>query len=114
MSKAGKSILKCLRKSRNHQQGKFRPLRPLDTKTRTARQVPMTPDVKMALQRLAKVRSLTSATTEAVSRHVFTYEGRPLQRVSWSFKTALKDVGITDFDSMTSATAPPRTYEWQG
>ena len=75
----------------------FITLRPLDTKTRTARQVPMTPDVKVALQRLAKVRSLPPPPTESAFRHVFTYEGRPLQRVSRSFKTALKDAGITDF-----------------
>ena len=75
----------------------FITLRSLDTKTKTARQVPMTPDVKVTLQRLAKVRSLTTAATEAASRHVFTYEGRSLQRVSRSFKTALKDAGITDF-----------------
>jgi integrase len=75
----------------------FITLRSLDTKTKTARQVPMTPDVKVILQRLAKVRSLTTATTGAVTRHVFTYEGRPLRRVSRSFKTALKDAGITDF-----------------
>ena len=75
----------------------FITLRSLDTKTKTARQVPMTPDVKVTLQRLAKVRSLTTAATEAASRHVFTYEGRPLQRVSRSFKTALKDAEITDF-----------------
>jgi integrase len=75
----------------------FITLRSLDTKTKTARQVPLTPDVKVILQRLAKVRSLTTATTEAVTRHVFTYEGRPLRRVSRSFKTALKDAGITDF-----------------
>jgi len=53
--------------------------------------------VKVTLQRLAKVRSLTTATTESAFRQVFTYEGRPLQRVSRSFKTALKDAGITDF-----------------
>jgi integrase len=75
----------------------FITLRSLDTKTKTARQVPMTPDVKMTLQRLAKVRTLTTATTEAAPRHVFTYEGKPLQRVSRSFKTALKDAGISDF-----------------
>ena len=75
----------------------FITLRSLDTKTKTARLVPMTPDVKVTLQRLAKVRTLTTATTEAVSRHVFTYEGKPLQRVSRSFKTALKDAGISDF-----------------
>ncbi len=75
----------------------FITLRSLDTKTKTARQVPMTPDVKATLQRLAKVRSFETAATEAAFRHVFTYEGRPLQRVSRSFKTALKDAGITDF-----------------
>ncbi len=68
----------------------FITLRSLDTKTKTARQVPMTPDVKMTLQRLARTRSL-------VTRHVFTYKGRPLQRVSRSFKTALVDAGIKDF-----------------
>ena len=57
----------------------------------------MTPDVKVTLRRLAKVLSLTTAATEATFRHVFTYEGRPLQRISRSFKTALKDAGITDF-----------------
>ena len=75
----------------------FITLRSLDTKTRTARQVPMTPDVKVTLQGLAKVRTLTTAATEAASRHVFTYEGKPLQRISRSFKTALKYAGITDF-----------------
>jgi len=68
----------------------FITLRSLDTKTKTARQVPMTPDVKMTLQRLAKARSLAT-------RHVFTYKSRPLQRISRSFKTALKDAGIMDF-----------------
>ncbi|HRB82150.1 MAG TPA: site-specific integrase [Nitrospira sp.] len=68
----------------------FITLRSLDTKTKTARQVPMTPDVKMTLQRIGKTRSLAT-------RHVFTYKGRPLQRVSRSFKTALAEAGITDF-----------------
>ena len=72
-------------------------LRSLDTKTKTARQIPMTPDVKVTLQRLAKVRSLTTAASSAGLRHVFTYKGKPLLRVSRSFKTALKDAGITDF-----------------
>ena len=44
-------------------------LRALDTKTETVRQVPMTPDVKVTLQGLAKVRSLAT-------RHVFTYRGQ--------------------------------------
>lgn len=68
----------------------FITLRSVDTKTRTGRQVPMTPDVKMTLQRLARSRSLAT-------RHVFTYKGRPLQRVSRSFKTALVEAGIRDF-----------------
>ncbi len=68
----------------------FITLRSVDTKTNTGRQVPMTPDVKAALQRLAKVRSLAS-------RHVFSYKGKPLRRISRSFRTALKDAGITDF-----------------
>ena len=75
----------------------FITLRSLDTKTKTARQVPMTPDVKLTLQRLAKVRSLTTATTGGALRHVFTYKGQPLQRVSRSFKTALTEAGIIDF-----------------
>lgn len=49
----------------------------------------MTPDVKLTFQRLAKVRSLAI-------RHVFTYKGKPLKRISRSFRTALKD-GIPDF-----------------
>lgn len=68
----------------------FISLRTLDTKTKSARQVPMTPDVKLALQRLAKMRGLGT-------RHVFTYKGQPLKRISRSFKTALKDAGIMDF-----------------
>ena len=65
-------------------------LRSHDTKTKTSRQVPITPDVKMTLQQLARRRSLAI-------KHVFTYRGRPLQRVSRSFKTALAEADITDF-----------------
>ena len=50
----------------------------------------MTPDVKFALQRLAKLRSLAT-------RHVFTYKGEPVKRISRSFKTAMKDAGIMNF-----------------
>ena len=57
----------------------------------------MTPDIQVTLQRLAKVRTLTTVPTDAVSQHVFTYEGRPLQRGSRSWETALKDAGISDF-----------------
>ncbi len=69
----------------------FITLRALDTKAKTARQVPMTPDVRKTLQGLAKVRRSLK------TRHVFTYAGRPLQRLTRSFKTALKDAGIKDF-----------------
>ena len=58
--------------------------------TKTARQVPMTPDVRVTLQQLAKARRLTA-------RHVFIYAGRPLQRVTRSFKAALRDAGIEEF-----------------
>ena len=68
----------------------FIALRTQDTKTKDARQVPMTPDVRLALQKLAKVRSLAT-------RHVFTYKGEPLKRISRSFRTALKEAGIIDF-----------------
>ena len=50
----------------------------------------MTPDVRLALQKLAKVRSLAT-------RHVFIYKGEPLKRISRSFRTALKEAGIIDF-----------------
>ncbi len=68
----------------------FITLRALDTKTQTAGKRPMTPDVRATLQRLATVRSLAT-------RYVFTYEGRPLRRVSRSFRTALVAAGISDF-----------------
>jgi integrase len=68
----------------------FITLRSQDTKTKKPRKIPMTPDVRMTLQRLAKVRSLSI-------RHVFTFKGKPLKRISRSFRTALKDAGITDF-----------------
>ncbi len=68
----------------------FITLRSQDTKTKTGRRIPMTADVRSTLQRLAKIRSLTN-------NHVFTYKGRPLQRISRSFRTALSDAGITDF-----------------
>ena len=61
----------------------FITLRALDTKTETVRQVPMTPDVKVTLQGLTKVRSLAT-------RPVFTYGGKPLQRITRSFQTALR------------------------
>ena len=65
-------------------------LRSQDTKTSEARQVPMTSDVRSTLQLLWKGRKSLEI------RHVFTFRGKPLQRVSRSFKTALNDAGISD------------------
>lgn len=50
----------------------------------------MTVEVRTTLQKLAKVRSLQD-------NHVFTYKGKPFLRVCQSFRTALKDAGLTDF-----------------
>ena len=68
----------------------FITLRAIDTKTKKPRRVPLTPAVKAALQDLAKVRSLTT-------NHVFLYEGKPIKRISRTFRTALKEAGIKDF-----------------
>jgi integrase len=65
-------------------------LRSQDTKTMKPRQVPMTPDVRLELQRLAKVRSLAT-------KHVFLYKGKPIQRISRTFRTTLKEASITNF-----------------
>jgi len=50
----------------------------------------MTPDVRVTLQKLAKVRSLAS-------KHVFLYKGKPIARITTAFKSALKDAGVKDF-----------------
>ncbi len=68
----------------------FITLRAIDTKTKKARRVPLTPAVKTVLHDLAKVRSLTT-------NHVFLYEGKPIKRISRTFRTALKEAGIKDF-----------------
>lgn len=65
-------------------------LRSIDTKTKQRREVPMTPAVKIMLQKLAKVRRLET-------NRVFLYKGKPLGRVSRAFKSALKDAGLSDF-----------------
>lgn len=68
----------------------FIKLRGIDTKTKKPRQVPLTPDVKVALQDLAKVRRLNT-------NHVFLYDGKPVKGIKRAFKTALKEAGIQDF-----------------
>jgi integrase len=68
----------------------FITLRSIDTKTKTPRQVPMTPDVRSTLQRLAKVRSLHS-------RHVFLYKRKPLRDFRTAFRTAMTEAGVSGF-----------------
>jgi integrase len=68
----------------------FITLRAIDTKTKKARQVPMTPAVRATLLELAKVRSL-------ITKHVFLYEGKPVKAIHRTFKTAKKQAGIEDF-----------------
>ena len=68
----------------------FITLRAIDTKTRKPRRIPLTPAVKATLHELAKVRSLAT-------NHVFLYDGKPIQRLSRVFRTALRDAGIKDF-----------------
>lgn len=68
----------------------FITLRSQDTKTKKPRQVPMTPDVKATLHRLAKVRSLST-------RHVFLYNRQPLKDFRTAFRTALTGAGFSDF-----------------
>lgn len=68
----------------------FITLRGVDTKTKKPRQVPMTPDVRTTLQRLAKVRSLAT-------KHVFLYKGKPIKRISRTFRTAVKAAGVEGF-----------------
>ena len=68
----------------------FIALRAIDTKTKTPRQVPMTPDVKATLQRLWKVRSLAT-------HQVFTYGGKPLRDFRTAFRTAMEEAGVLGF-----------------
>jgi integrase len=68
----------------------FITLRGIDTKTKKPRRVPLTPDVKIALQNLNKVRRLDT-------NHVFLYEGKPVKGIKRAFRTALKEAGIRGF-----------------
>jgi integrase len=68
----------------------FITLRGIDTKTKKPRRVPLTPDVKVALQDLNKVRRLDT-------NHVFLYDGKPVKGIKRAFRTALKEAGIQGF-----------------
>ena len=65
-------------------------LRAADTKTKVRREVPLTPAVRATLQQLAKVRRLETS-------RVFLYKGKPIQRISRAFKSALRGAGLQDF-----------------
>ncbi|HNP84267.1 MAG TPA: tyrosine-type recombinase/integrase [Nitrospira sp.] len=68
----------------------FITLRSIDTKTKKARQVPLTPAVRLALIDLAKVRRLNT-------NHVFLYEGQPIKSIKTAFKRAKRVSGVDGF-----------------
>jgi integrase len=68
----------------------FITLRSIDTKTKKARQVPLTPAVRLALTDLAKVRRLDT-------NHVFLYEGQPIKSIKTAFKRAKRLSGVEGF-----------------
>jgi integrase len=65
-------------------------LRAEDTKIRERRTIPLTPAVWEMLRGLAEVRSL-------VCPFVFQYDGKAIQRVKRSFRTAVRKAGIKNF-----------------
>jgi integrase len=67
----------------------FITLRALDTKTKRPRQIPMTPEVRAAIQELAKVRSLSHKSVIVIQGQPATYE--PMRTL---FKKAIKKAGI--------------------
>jgi integrase len=68
----------------------FITLRSIDTKTKKARQVPLTPAVRMVLGDLAKVRRLDT-------NHVFLYEGHPIKSIKTALKRAKRLSGVEGF-----------------
>ena len=68
----------------------FITLRAIDTKTKKARQVPLTPAVRSALTDLAKVRRLSTS-------HVFLYEGSPIKSIKTALKRAKRVSGVEGF-----------------
>jgi len=65
----------------------FLKLRSVDTKTKEARLIPLTPAVLAGLRDLSKVRSLTCP-------YVFQYEGKSIKRIKRAFHTAVRKAGI--------------------
>jgi len=61
----------------------------IDTKTKQRREVSITPAVRLMFQELAKVRRLET-------KCVFLYKGKPLGRISRTFKIALGEAGLSD------------------
>lgn len=68
----------------------FLTLHSVDTKTKKARQVPLTPAVRLALNELAKVRRLNT-------NHVFLYAGQPIKSIKTAFKRAKRVSGVEGF-----------------
>ncbi len=68
----------------------FITLRSIDTKTKKARQVPLTPAVRLALSELAKVRRLNT-------NHVFVYDGQPIKSIKTAFRRAKRVSGVNGF-----------------
>jgi integrase len=60
------------------------------TKTLNPRQIPINDDLDALFKRIRKRRGLGS-------KHVFTFQGKPITRVHSSFDAALKRANITDF-----------------
>lgn len=58
-------------------------------KTGEGRIIPLTPAIRDMLNKLAKVRHLST-------NNVFLYEGEPIQQVKRSFKTACRNAGLKD------------------
>ena len=68
----------------------FITLRSIDTKTKKARQVPLTPAVRLALCELAKMRRLNT-------NHVFVYDGQPIKSIKTAFRRAKRISGVEGF-----------------
>jgi len=61
------------------------------TKTKDARQIPISDDLQALLKQIRQEQHLTS-------KHVFTYKGRRVDDVKTAFNAATKRAGIVDFE----------------
>jgi len=65
----------------------FIKLRAKDTKTKEARLVPLTPEVRSSLAEIAKVRRLNT-------NRVFLYQGKPVREIKKAFHNAVRATGV--------------------